>query len=130
LALGELLAVRGGARLVVVCVYLCRPLVSDVGMGRTLARQPPSGRLYARPQGYRFSSPGGDRARRAEGEQVELVCHGSHLSAGIRETALALPLIAVPLTELEPLTAPDRSMSATRPNVLTDRARATEGDSA
>ena len=28
LALGELLAVRGGARLVVVCVYVCRPLVS------------------------------------------------------------------------------------------------------
>lgn len=28
LALGELLAVRGGARLVVVCVYLCRPVVS------------------------------------------------------------------------------------------------------
>jgi nucleotide-binding universal stress UspA family protein len=28
LALGELLAVRGGARLVVVCVYVCRPVVS------------------------------------------------------------------------------------------------------
>ena len=27
LALGELLAVRGGARLVVVCVYVCRPVV-------------------------------------------------------------------------------------------------------
>lgn len=39
LALGELLAVRGGARLMVVCVYVCRPVVSIESRHRALQRE-------------------------------------------------------------------------------------------
>jgi nucleotide-binding universal stress UspA family protein len=52
LALGEPLAVRGGARMVVLCVYLCRPLVS-IGSGQQ-ARTPAAraGALLGRRYGW------------------------------------------------------------------------------
>ena len=48
LALGELLAVRGGARLVVVCVYVCRPLVSIESGEQARTRAARAGALLRR----------------------------------------------------------------------------------